>query len=122
MFHIISDVKFAGTSTNQGSYDCDVTMPIKYLKYKAVPYELGDLIFHQNQAFKIEEIVNECDTEEVLLYSKKLNFVFVSHLGFFKILSETSDIYQTLKISDLLYAPVNIHTISNERFFKLKYF
>lgn len=121
IFKIIKDIVFLNQPRKLGSYSHEVSNPIKTLKYKAVEYDLGDLIYHDKMAFKIKEMVIDSNHDEVFLYANKLEFRFEEKLGFFEILRE-SLIFEIIKISCLEYSPVNIHVVSNKRYFRPHHF
>lgn len=118
---LITEVAFKRQTDLLGTYPNDVSNPINSVKYKAVSYNLDDIVYHENEAFRIVEIVRDCGKEDIFLFSKKLVCQFSENLGFFVIVEE-SRFYETFRTSDLRFAPVNSHKVSNTNYFKLKCF
>lgn len=121
IFGKIKEVIFKPQTNLLGVYACAVSNPMRSVKYKAVSYVLGDILFHQNEIFKLEEIVLESGKEVLLLFSKQLICQFKESLGFFMITGEL-EAYKIIKASELCFAPVNSHSISNNDYIKIKYF
>lgn len=122
IFTLIKDIVYFNVyMRKEGLYPCEVSEPIKTLKYKAVKYDIGDLVYHNEAAFKIKEIVRCLSTEEIYLFCNRLDIEYIEKLRFFKILNE-NDQCETLKISSLDYAPVKSHCVSQDLYFRLKYF
>lgn len=121
IFTIIKEVVFKNEIQIQGSYPNTVSKPIQKLRYKAVEYELNDLIYHNSIAYKVEEMVQDMNKDEIYIYARKLECEFISNLGFYKVLNE-SMYSEVIKISNLMYAPVNITKVLNNFYFKVKFF
>lgn len=117
VFTIIKDLFYLSNTHKEGMYSCEVTNPIKTLRYRAVQYDLGDLIYHNKTAFKIRQMVKGLNTDEIYLCCNRLGIQYVENLRYFKIVSEHHH-HEILQISSLIYAPVNIHTISKCRYFR----
>lgn len=123
MFTLIRDISFTGESDLLGLYPCEVSQPIQSLHFKAVHYELGDLVYYQHEAYRIEEIVKDCNADEVFLYSRRINFQYEEHLGFYKVINYFNE-FEIIDISELEFAPVNIHHVEkfDSYYFKIKSF
>lgn len=121
IFCLIKDVSYKPWGNLLGRYSMKVSMPMTSLRFKAVSYVLGDIIFFNNNMYKIEEMVQDLDHEDVLLFSRQLICELFENLGFYRLMSQC-DVYETIRASELQYAPTNIHKVGNESYLKIKYF
>lgn len=113
IFLMVKEIILKPESNIKGAYSCEVSKPMKSIK--AVSYVLGDIIYYEEETFRIDEIVQECGKEDVLLYSKKLICHFTESLGLFLIIEEMES-FQIIRTSDLQYAPVNSHNVNQSLF------